>query len=127
MKKILLLFILFFMGVSNSLAVVEYDEDGNVIEYDLGEDEMRITNVEEIEEEDYDTPTSSNDPVEYIPRNDETNELDKDIMAVTEAETTSVDDEDKDEDEANNTMYFVIGGTVLVASGALIYFKRKNA
>ncbi len=113
MKKILLLFVLFFMGISNSLAVVEYDENGNVIEYD--DDEIRITDVEEI-----------NPPDVMPPRDNEPTEREDNIGIDTDLEDDDEVDEEVDEEDMR-TLAIIAATLVVLVGGSLIYFKRKDA
>lgn len=109
MKKILLLFVLFFMGISNSLAVVEYDEDGNVVEYD--DDEIRITEVEEIE------------PPDVMPPESEEREQEEVTIGI---DTDLEEDEVEDDENDMRTVAIVMATIVVLAGGSILYFKRKS-
>lgn len=83
--KLLILTCLLTIFPINALAMIEYDDKGNVIEYDLEDKEVRITSIND--DEDYniiddeaiitndDTQFTDNEEVEAIALNEDENQL----------------------------------------------------
>ncbi|MDD2489933.1 MAG: hypothetical protein PHY26_01595 [Bacilli bacterium] len=124
MKKLLIYLLLGFILLGKPLnikAVYESDEDGNSIEHELKEDEVRITDIMDEGEIAPDTPVSS-DETERKPANDADNDEQsvyegKDINLVVE-DASNQENTLNDNKENSNYNWWSI--TISGLSGSLI-------
>ncbi len=112
MKKIFIILCALFIFNVPVNAVVEYDEDGNVIEYELDDDTVRITS------ENPDTPVSSDDSTYY-------GESDyRDTSA--EVISANAEDDNNDHEKYRNIIYIVVGSALVMFFATIGYISTKN-